>query len=175
MEQRFEMEGGGSLVLRQDGARVRAEAWRPSDGRGLYKVWLRGSAGGRMLVGTLAPDRDGLSLRRTLSLGELERTGCWPVEGVEAPLAFPFQTWENWYCESHPERLVPDPVLRRLLRGPMLCRKGREGFCLASPFRTDCPVALAPAFCLARVEQLEGRPHLVWHFDRQGTPRPAGP
>ncbi|MCI8422560.1 MAG: hypothetical protein HFF50_03360 [Lawsonibacter sp.] len=170
MEQRLEMAGGGRLLLRQEGPRVRAEAVRPADGQGLYKAWLLGRDGARYLLGTLAPEGNRLVLRRSLSLGELERAGCWPPEGAEAPLAFPFQTWERWHCERSPERLVRDPLLRPHLRQPLLCRRGQEGFCLAAPFRPECPVPLVPLFCLARVERLEGRPHLVWRFDREGRP-----
>ena len=171
MEQRMEMKGGGTLTLRQEGARIHLEACRPEVGRGLYKVWLRGQGGGRVLLGTLAPEGGRLRLSRTLSQGELERSGCWPPSGAEAPLAFPFSAAERWYWESHTERLTADPILRGQLKGPMLCRKGQEGFRLAVPFRSDAPVALEALFCLARVEQLEGRPHLVWSFDREGKPK----
>lgn len=170
MAEQMAMEGGGTLALRQDGPRVRLEAEREADGRGLYKVWLRGRQGGRLLLGTLTPEGDRLRLCRTLSRGELERSGCWPVAGAEAPLAFPFQSAERWRCEGDPGRLLADPILKRQVRGSMLCRRGREGFRLAAPFRTDCPVALESLFCLARVERLEGRPHLVWSFDQKGAP-----
>lgn len=90
VEQRMEMVGGGTLLLRQEGPRVRLEAERPSDGRGLYKVWLHGDRGGKLLLGTLVPEGDRLRLSRTLSVGELERAGCWPDFRVEAPLAFTF-------------------------------------------------------------------------------------
>lgn len=171
MEHRLDMRGGGTLTLRQEGPRVRLEAARPEDGRGLYKVWVTGRGGGRLLLGTLAPEGKELRLRRTLSVGELERAGCWPMSGAEAPLAFPFSASERWYCEQHPERLTADPLVREQLKGPLLCRKGRDGFRLAAPFRTDAPVLLDALFCLARVEQLEGRPHLVWVFDREGRPK----
>jgi len=170
MERRLEMEGGGTLRFRQDGPRVRLEAERPADSRGLYKVWLRGGQGGKMLLGTLAPEGPCLRLRRTLSLDELARCGCWPVERAEAPLAFPFQSNERWVREGDPGRLLADPVLRKQARQTMLCRRGKDGFRLAVPFRTDCPVAMESLFCLARVERLEGRPHLVWSFDREGVP-----
>ena len=165
------MEGGGTLALEQEGGRVRLTARRPSDGRGLYKVWLSGAGGGRLLLGTLAPEGEGLSLARTLSLDEMERAGCWPPAGARAELAFPFSDAPGWYCESRPQSLVADPVLRRQLRGPMLCRREGEGFSLAAPFRTDAPAALDALLCLARVERVEGRPHLVWSFDREGRPR----
>lgn len=171
MEQKWQMQGGGTLTLSQEGNRVRLEAERPEDSQGLYKVWLTGAQGGRLLLGTLAPERGALRLRRTLSVGELERAGCWPPQGAQAPLAFPFSASERWYREQHPEQLVRDPVLKKQLKGPILCRKERDGFSLAAPFRTGAPAPLEPLFCLARVERLEGRLHMVWSFDREGAPR----
>ena len=172
MEERLNMRGGGTLALRQEGPRVRLDAERPSDGRGLYKVWLHGDRGGKLLLGTLAPENGTLRLVRTLSVGELERAGCWPQFWAEAPLAFSFAPrGDRWYCEQHPERLLTDQVLRGQLRGSMLCRKEEGGFSLAAPFRTDCPMPLSALFCLARTERWDGRLHLVWSFDQGGRPR----
>jgi len=171
MDGRLELEGGGALTWRRDGPRVRLEAERPLDNRGLYKVWLRGRDGGKLLLGTLAPERDALRLRRTLSVDELVRRGVWPPERAEAPLAFPFQSSQRWVREPDPARLLPDPVLRAQVRGPMLCRRGERGFSLACPLRTDCPVPLESLFCLARAERLEGRTYLVWEFDGKGVPK----
>lgn len=172
MEERLNMRGGGTLILRRDGPRVHLEAERPADGRGLYKVWLHGDQGGKLLLGTLAPENGALRLRRTLSVDQLERAGCWPQFRAEAPLAFSFTARDSrWYCEQHPERLLSDPVLRGQIQGPMLCRKETEGFSLAAPFRPDCPAPLSALFCLAQVERREGRPHLVWSFDQEGRPK----
>ena len=173
MERRLEMAGGGTLILNQEGAYVRLEARRAPDGKGLYKVWLLGRQGRRMLAGTLAPEDGELRLQRRLSLGRLEQEGCWPVEGAEAVLAFSFEEKGGWYCEPRPGQLVEDGLLRQLLRRPMLCRKTGEGFQLAVPFAKDRPVALSTLLCLARVARVEGRPHLVWSFDRMGRPRTA--
>ena len=171
MEQKLEMRGGGTLTLRRDGPRILVEAVRPRDDRGLYKVWLLGQRGGRLLLGTMAPEGNVLRLWRTISQGELERAGCWPASGAEAVMAFSFSGGERWYREAHPERMIRDPLLRGMIRGPMLCRKEGDGFRLAAPFRTDGPVALEPLFCLARPERLEGKLHLVWTFDREGKPK----
>ena len=172
MAQVLELEGGGTLALRQEGGRVRLEARRPQDGRGLYTVRLLGPRGDGLLLGTLAPEGEELTLRRTLPLGELERAGCWPPSGARAELAFSFAGPRCWYCEGRPGRLVADPILRQALGAPMLCSREGEGFSLAAPFRTDAPVPLSPLFCLARVERVEGRPHLVWTFDGAGRPLP---
>ena len=169
----MEMRGGGTLTLRQDGPRVHLEAERPADGRGLYKVWLHGDQGGKLLLGTLVPESGRLVLRRTLSVGALERAGCWPQFWAAAPLAFAFnaQSNEKWYCEQHPERLVADPVLKEQLQGSILCRKDGDTFSLAVPFHPDRPLKLNALFCLSRLERWDGRPHLVWTFDREGYPK----
>jgi hypothetical protein len=166
--ERLNMEGGGTLTLDQNGPKVRFEAERAEDNAGLYKVWLRGSHGGKCVLGTLAPEGNCLRLCRTLSVGELERSGCWPVEQAEAALAFSFSGC--WYCEQHPEQWLSDTALREHLRGPMLCRKENNLVCLASPFRTDRPIVLPELFCLAHLEQVEGQTCLVWTFDHQGRP-----
>lgn len=173
MEHRLEMAGGGTLTLNREGAYVRLAARRVPDGKGLYKVWLLGRQGKRMLAGTLAPEEGELRLRRRLSVGQLEQAGCWPVEGAEAVLAFSFQQKEAWYCEARPGQLVEDGLLRQLLRRPMLCRKTGDGFQLAAPFSTRRPVELSTLLCLARVVRVEGNPHLVWSFDRGGRPMPC--
>ena len=79
MEEQLTMRGGGTLTLHQVGPRVHMEAERPSDGLGLYKVWLHGEQGGKLLLGTLAPEGGALRLRRTLSVGALEPAGCGPL------------------------------------------------------------------------------------------------
>lgn len=170
--EQMSMRGGGTLTMYQDGPRVHMEAERPSDGRGLYKVWLHGDRGSKLLLGTLAPEGGALRLRRTLSIGTLERAGCWPQFWAEAPLAFAFsgQSDGRWYCEQHPERLVADPILKERCAGAMLCRKGEGAFSLAVPFRTDRPVQLPTLFCLSRVERWNGQLHLVWDFDSKGQP-----
>ncbi len=173
MEERMAMRGGGTLTLRRDGLRIHMEAERPADNRGLYKVWLHGDQGGKLLLGTLVPENGRLVLRRTLSVGTLEQAGCWPQFWAAAPLAFAFapQNGGTWYCEQHPERLVADQVLRGQIKGGMLCKKGEGTFSLAVPFRTDRPLALNALFCLCQVERWEGRTHLVWNFDGEGHPK----
>lgn len=169
----MKIRGGGSLTFQQDGTRVRMEAVRAEDHQGLYKVWLHGDQGGKLLLGTLIPENGRLALHRTLSIDALERAGCWPQFRASASLAFSFdpQNSGKWYCEQHPEQLVADPVLKQQLKGAMLCRKGEGTFSLAVPFRTDRPLSLNALFCLSQVERWEGRTHLVWTFDQEGRPK----
>ena len=166
------MEGGGTLSLREEGLRVCLEAVRPDDGRGLYKVWTLGR-GGRFLLGTLIPQGGGLRLKRTVSRTALEQAGCWPVAGGEAVLVYPFSQGEGgWRPEPHPERVCQDILVRESLRGKGgFCTKRRgEDVLLSAPFRPREPFPLPLLFCLACVELREGRPWLVWTFDRMGAP-----
>lgn len=177
MERQLALAGGGSLTVREDGPRVRLEAVRPNDRRGLYKVWLWGLSG-RMLLGTMAPEGERLCLCRVLSRRELEGQGCWPPTGAEAVMAFSFAQREtghegSWIWEEDPARLLGDQVLVRSARtwGGMWRREEGDGFLLAAPWRTDGEFPMIPLFCLGRVEMVEGRRCAVWRFQRDGTPR----
>lgn len=172
MQGRWDIQGG-TLELREEGARVWLRASRKEDGRGLYKAWVLGRTG-RYLLGTLAPEDGGLSIERRLSLGELERCGCWPVTGGEICLTYPFAR-PQWSPEPQPERVCREEYLKVSLRGRQgfLSRSGPEEVELAYPFRTDCPLPLTSLFCLARVEGVNGRRCIVWRFDRTGWPRPG--
>ena len=70
----WNMEGGGTLSLEEEGLRVHLRAVCPDDGRGLYKVWVRGR-GGSLLLGTLTPENGRLALSRTLSRSTLGQAG----------------------------------------------------------------------------------------------------
>ena len=176
MEWSMEMEGGGRLTICQDGPRVRIKAAHPADQKGLYKVWLRGEEGGKLLLGTLIPEGEKLELNRTLSLRELEQVGCWPQVWAECRLAFPFTKPEKgtWYCEQRPDQFLRDPLLKKWIQGPMLRRKDGDGFCLAAPFHTGRPMVLAGLFCLARVEKWPSGFYAVWRFDGEGRPIGVG-
>lgn len=172
MEKQFSMAGGGILrAVIQHEQWVEFYAQREKDDRGLYKVWLGGAGGKRMLLGTLVPEDGKLCLKRRCSLDTLLKAGCWPILVAEAVMAFPFDQRTDWYCEATPQKLVSDPVLRRQLESPMLCCKEEDGFFLATPFRTEKPVALNALFCLAKLEQINGTLCLVWSFDGRGLPR----
>ncbi|MBS6532243.1 MAG: hypothetical protein KH338_01260 [Oscillospiraceae bacterium] len=175
MERCWDMEGGGTLSLEEEGLRLRLRAVRPDDGRGLYKAWVRGW-GGSLLLGTLAPENGGLALSRTLSRSALEQAGCWPVTGGNTVLVFSFteqkEEGEMWRPEPDPARLCMDPLLRKLLRGRTSFFSSQEGEIrlLAAPFSPHEEFPLPVLFCLAQVEERAGRLWLVWRFDRAGVP-----
>lgn len=171
MGSKIPLAGGGQLFIREENGLVCFEAVRPDDGRGLYKVWLRGGAG-RMLLGTLVPEGGGLRLCRRVSKATLERGGCWPVSGGECVMAFAFEKEAGgWRQENCPERLFKDESLRHMVAGRgVLLRRETDGFCLGVRFDPGRPFPFAPLFCLARVEQVQGTLHALFCFDRDGNP-----
>lgn len=175
MERRFELAGGGSLTVREEGLRAVLTAERPADGRGLYKAYLRGPAG-RALLGTLAPEGRLLRVRRILSLDELRRRGAWPPVGGEAELAFSFGTDRpprGWRWAEPAELTFGEAALAGMVaeQGRVLCREAGEGFLLAYPFSCARSFPLPALFCLAWVEALDGERHLLFRFDGDGWPR----
>lgn len=177
MECVFPLQGmKGKLFCRADGVRCALHAEAADDGRGLYKVYLRG-AGGRLLMGTLAPEQGRLSLKRSMSVSELRRAGCWPLEGGEGELSFSFaaaarEMPEGWERAGRPETLLSDAVLRGSAErlGCVLLLRRQGSFCLAAPYDEKCPFPLEPLFCLGTVRCLAGRPYVVYRFLEDGTP-----
>lgn len=170
MEQ-FELKGAGTLQVRVEGIRVHILATRVDDGLGLYKVWVVGGAGGRVLLGTMMPEGGVLRVRRTMSLQQLQGQNCWPITGGEAVVAFAFSKQGNWRKEPNPQQLVSDPLVRSQMRGSMLYEKNGDGFSLAAPFRTDAPLPMEVLFCLAQPEYIQGQIYLMWIFDEKGFPK----
>ena len=168
MEKSTDLVGGGRLYMTGEGGRVRFLAEREADGRGLYKVWLTGGEKGRCLLGTLAPEGKLLRLNRTLSAGELQRAGCWPVSGGEAVLTYSFGEKPEWYCEDHPDRMVRDAVIAGELKKPALCRKNKDGFQLAVPFLKNQPIACESIASVGSVKTIGNQRYIVWKFDRNG-------
>lgn len=173
----YQLAGGrGNLTLSEEGTRVRVRAQMPSDGRGLYKVWLLGGRG-KKLLGTLVPEGQMLTLSRVLSRQELEEGGCWPPEGANAEMAFPFQKEERrppkgWRFEASPERLMGETMLAKSakgLRGALL-QTVRDGFCLAFPYRVEQVFPMTPLFCFAELGVLDGRQYLFFKFNGNGCP-----
>ncbi len=181
MAQRLELEGGGHLEIREDGPQVHLSVWRGMDGAGLYKAWLRGN-GPDFLLGTLMPEGEYLKLQRTLSLDTLKRVGCWPISGGRTAMSFHFTGAEpqhfsaRWRWEHRPSARFSDPLLADSAAswGSMLLRETEQGFQLAAPFDPRRPFPITMLFCLARVAQVDGQPHVVFSFQGDGTPRQMG-
>lgn len=169
--QSVEGEGGVTVRLREEGGRVSFRCRRAADNRGIYKVWLRGG-GGELLLGTLAPEGDGLTLTKTLAIAQLQRCGCWPVRGAVCRLSWMFPAGQqgNWRWEEHPEKLVDAETARVGEWSPMLLHRDEDGIELAVPLSRKHPLSLSALICLARAGKIGGELCLIWRFDRMGHP-----
>ena len=139
---------------------------------GLYRGILCGKTG-RVDLGTLLPEGEGLRLCRTLTLDHLRRCGCWPVTGGRGELRYAFGAQkfpQGWEERADLTLLFTDPVLSGAVEKPALWRKDPVGFSLAFPWDTSTPFPLAPAFCFAQVEEMEGKPWVVFSFRDGGWP-----
>lgn len=175
MGELWPLAGGGTLRAREEDLWVRLEAVRPDDGRGLYKVWCTG-AGGEFLLGTLVPQGGGLCLERRVARHTLEGVGAWPLTGGKCVMVYRFtdraKGQADWHREEHPEDFCQDPVVCACLKGAqgLLSRENGAVRQLAAPFSNCKPILLNTLFCLAQVEERQGRQYLVWSFDCRGRP-----
>ena len=171
MEQVFHIQNG-RLVCRRRGSQVEVTMTLDPPGPGLYRGILCGK-NGRMDLGTLLPEGEGLRLTRTLTIDHLARCGCWPVTGGRAELRYAFgakkfpQGWEEGRDLS---RRFSDPILADAVENTALFRWETDGFSLAFPWDPKAPFPLVLAFCFARVETMEGRPWVVFSFRDGGWP-----
>ncbi len=142
----------------EQGPRVLIEICCENNGEGLYKAYIQGN-GGRVLLGTLMPEKGQLYLKRLLSIDSLRRQGCWPIRRVERELVCSFQNdliqWEDEVLRNCAKRM-PYHTLNR----------NKEGFSLSFPFDPHKPFPLTPAFCFARVEN--GK--VIFSFHSNGIP-----
>lgn len=90
MEWTTNMEGGGTLFFRDEGAYLYFEANRVDDGKGLYKVLIQGMSGVQVL-GTMSPCETGLKLSRMVSRSTLGQWGCLPVTKAICQQSYVFE------------------------------------------------------------------------------------
>ncbi len=133
--------------------------------REVCKLWLVGK-GGRLLLGTPAPQGDGLYLERSLTRSSLTKAGVCPPERVELE---PTQTGPD------PERIpngLPirpsDPAIAAALAAEHPGRWQRVGdaWQVAYPWQPGQPMPLLPLFCFARA----GRGEVSFLLTAQGYP-----
>lgn len=177
MGPRMEMEGGGWLELREQGGYIQLSALRKQDQEGLYKIRVLGETGA-YLLGTMIPEGDRLSLRRSLSQQALLDHGAWPIIGAKCELVYSFtdtavkEIESNWRWEHHPSSLFCDPVLSEAAAawGSMLFRTQPDGFQLAAPFDSRHPFPLSPVFCFGCVCTVDAQLHITFRFSQDGHP-----
>ena len=171
MEQVFRMDHG-RLVCRSRGNQVEVTMTLRPPGSGLYRGILCGK-NGKLDLGTLMPEGEGLRLSRTLTVDHLAHCGCWPITGGRGELRYAFGTKkfpQGWRERGNLSECFTDPVLSRSVERTALWRKDGDGFSLAFPWDPKASFPMVPAFCFARVEEMEGKSWVIFSFQEGGWP-----
>lgn len=174
MEWSFEIPKG-AVTVRQEGRCAICQAISRVEDRKLYKAWLIGKNGGRVLLGTLIPEGGALRLRRSLEISWLERQGVWPPFGAELLAAYPLNAQappRGWCVQAEPWRLLEEGELRRESGGVRsgFLKRDSEGFWLAFLWERGKEFPLPMLFCLAQVIKMEEKSFVVFRFTPQGKP-----
>ncbi len=150
----------GSCHWEQEGLRVRFRCRIPGR-QTVCKLWLE-HKGNRTLLGTPAPGEGGLTLTRTVSQRELERSGSFPPERVLCTSDGPKQGQGVRFG---------DEFLRHIFcQNGWSCRAWEQGteFCHLWPEHTPFPV---PAlFCFCRVRRGTMGRTVIVRLDENGMP-----
>lgn len=174
MEWSFEVPRG-AVTVRQEGRCAICQAISRVEEQALYKAWLIGTSGCRVLLGTLIPEGGALRLRRSLEISWLERQGVWPPVGAELLAAYPLTSKilpKGWRIETEPWKMLEEGELRQnngALRNGFL-RRASNGFWLAFLWNKGNEFPLAMLFCLAQVIKIEEKDFVVFRFSEQGKP-----
>lgn len=159
-------ESVGKISCVRQGMYVRFQAScpRPNGGQTVRKVWLE-QGGKRMLLGTLAPEGNRLTLQRSISLAALAEQGISaPERGIVTG-------------EAAPRREEP-PQWQGLDRFPVPLPEGSspggrggwrrygDGYLLRFPWGVGRPWPLVSLFCFAQVR--DGA--VYYRLDGQGAP-----
>lgn len=163
----------GRVEYEQQGPRLRFVCTLPA-GAGLCKLWLvRGER--RLLLGTPAPEGDGLVLERTLSRSMLESQGVYPPQWVEVTDA---QHTEGERADTGRWRPVDrhtpglsDPLLRQLFcQGGWQWRPWARGTEFCHDWSEGGPFPAVPLFCLADIAREDHKIQVHLYLNGEGNP-----
>lgn len=169
----------GRAEYEQQGPRLRFVCTLPA-GVGLCKLWLvRGER--RLLLGTPAPEGDGLALDRTLSRSLLESQGVYPPQRVEVTgIRTTSGDWntagdradsDHWRPVDRQTPGLSDPLLRQLFcQGGWQWRPWARGVEFYHGWREGDPFPAVPLFCLAGITGEGHKIQVRLYLDRDGNP-----
>lgn len=156
----------GEVLCRQDGLRTLFIINCPRWDDGIHKVWLAGKEGS-LLLGTLMPEGQSLTLRRALSNASLARGGvAVPELGVIDPDSAAPPARRN---REELLSLLEDEPIRQSAEQCQNLRWQREagGLRITVPWRPGQPFPLLPLFCFAAWE----RGQIIYRLTEKGYPR----
>lgn len=162
-------EAAGEVTLRPEAVRTEVQASMEDPGDGLYRAVLVGERG-ELLLGVMEPAGRRLTICRRLYSRDV--AGLGRLLRGEARCSFRFQERSVWQETASPAQLFRDPSLQSRLRPVKLAwwRREEDRLVLALPLEPGRPFPLEMLFCLAQTRRVEGRPCVVYSFDREERP-----
>lgn len=155
-------EDRGEVVVCPEGVRTEVRALMPDPGDGLYRAVLLGR-GGQLPLGVMEPAGGELTVCRRPYSRDLQAIG--ELLRGEARCSFRFQEadWRETCC---PAQMFQSGFLQSRLRpvGRAWWRRKGETLWLALPLEEGKPFPLEALFCLAQIQQVEGRLCAVYAF-----------
>ena len=141
---------------------------------GVCKLWLvRGER--RLLLGTPAPEREELTLRRAASAAPCSRNrgytlrSGWRSPALGRPAAEPEQ--EQWQTGGAGVARLSDPLLRQMFsQGGWGWRRWERGTVFCHSWEENAPFPAVPLFCLAQVERREHKIQVRIYLAQGETP-----
>ena len=167
----YQGEQVGEVTLTAQGGRTQAAMSCRRDNTGLFRGYLLCEKG-EYPLGVLEPQGASMSLRRTVRTGELHALGA--VWRGELRLSYAFPRKGGWEAlEDAGAFFQRDGLLARQAAGLQggLWRREGEARLLALPYDPEQPFPLPSLFCFARIQEIQGRPYVLYRFD--GEERPA--
>lgn len=176
MEWSFEIPKG-AVTVRQEGRCAICQAISRTEEQSLYKAWLVGKGGNRVLLGTLIPEGGALRLRRSLEISALERQGVWPPADAELLAVYPLNAQtppQGWSIQAEPWRLLQEGELRQSCKGVQsgFLQRDSGGFRLAFSWTKGKEFPLPMLFCLAKPTKLGEVWFVIFQFSDGGKPLP---
>lgn len=160
----------GEITLEERGSQVvvRAAMATPGDGL-LYRAALLGERG-ELPLGVMEPQGGQLVLCRRLYRRDVAALG--PLLHGEARQSFAFAGPRLWRRTTRPGALFQSQWLRERLTdcAAALWRRDGERLYVALPYDPAQPFPLETLFCLAQLERIDGKPWVVYSFDRAEQP-----
>lgn len=150
MEQKLPLLEGdnrrGEVRCRSEGCYITYTVDTPVWDNGVKKVWLCSDAGGRLLLGTLVPEKGRLQLRRRVSLSTLRCCGMGRVDYAAVAPQPPREQWRSMRSFS-----TKDPVIQQgIASHPNGFWREDDGCIrLRFPWLPGEPVPLVSLFCFA--------------------------
>lgn len=126
----------------------------------------------RISAGVLSPEDTRMRAQKMYTSDALKRLNINPDALDSAELVCDGCSVVKWYIHNNPVEIFSDFALREALTAEreVLCDDCKTPTCVAVPYSNNVRFALAPAFSIVCIENIDGKPYAVIGRNRDGMP-----